>query len=458
MTQETIFARLDALLEKNQMNEIHGALLMLNVVDIAEYMEELEENKLLKFFRILPKDIASDVLTYLDNDKQQELIALISDGEINDLIDDMFLDDTVDFLEELPAVVVKRILQNTNAQKRELINKFLKYPANSAGSIMTIEYAELKENSTVAEAIATLRKTGLDKETIYTCYVIGKGRKLLGYVELRRLILAEPDAIIADIMERHFISIKTTDDREMAADIVRKYDFLSLPVTDNEGRLVGIVTVDDIIDVVDAENTEDMELMRGLLPSDEEYMKTPVTTLFARRIPWLLILMVSATFTGMIITHFSDVLSTTGRLGVLLTACLPMLMDTGGNCGSQSSTLVIRSMALGQIDFSDLVHVWWREVRVAFLVGLVLCIANIARQLLLYTFTDGVTFDTVTVTFVVSFAMFLTVIIAKSIGCLLPLFAKKIKLDPAIMAGPIITTIVDACALTILFTIATKFM
>ena len=458
MTQETIFARLDALLEKNQMNEIHGALLMLNVVDIAEYMEQLEANRLLKFFRILPKDIASDVFTYLDNDKQQELIALISDGEINDLIDDMFLDDTVDFLEELPAVVVKRILQNTNAQKRELINKFLKYPANSAGSIMTIEYAELKENSTVAEAIATLRKTGLDKETIYTCYVIGKGRKLLGYVELRRLILAEPDTIIADIMERHFISIKTTDDREMAADIVRKYDFLSLPVTDNEGRLVGIVTVDDIIDVVDAENTEDMELMRGLLPSDEEYMKTPVTTLFARRIPWLLILMVSATFTGRIITHFSDVLSTTGRLGVLLTACLPMLMDTGGNCGSQSSTLVIRSMALGQIDFSDLVHVWWREVRVAFLVGLVLCIANIARQLLLYTFTDGVTFDTVTVTFVVSFAMFLTVIIAKSIGCLLPLFAKKIKLDPAIMAGPIITTIVDACALTILFTIATKFM
>ncbi len=458
MTQETIFARLDALLEKNQMNEIHEALLVLNVVDIAEYMEELEENKLLKFFRILPKDIASDVFTYLDNDKQQELIALISDGEINDLIDDMFLDDTVDFLEELPAVVVKRILQNTNAQKRELINKFLKYPANSAGSIMTIEYAELKENSTVAQAIATLRKTGLDKETIYTCYVIGKGRKLLGYVELRRLILAEPDAIIADIMERHFISIKTTDDREMAADIVRKYDFLSLPVTDNEGRLVGIVTVDDIIDVVDAENTEDMELMRGLLPSDEEYMKTPVTSLFARRIPWLLILMVSATFTGMIITHFSDVLSTTGRLGVLLTACLPMLMDTGGNCGSQSSTLVIRSMALGQIDFSDLVHVWWREVRVAFLVGFALCIANIARQLLLYTFTDGVTFDTVTVTFVVSFAMFLTVIIAKSIGCLLPLFAKKIKLDPAIMAGPIITTIVDACALTILFTIATKFM
>ncbi len=458
MTQETIFARLDALLEKNQMNEIHGALLMLNVVDIAEYMEQLEANRLLKFFRILPKDIASDVFTYLDYDKQQELIALISDGEINDLIDDMFLDDTVDFLEELPAVVVKRILQNTNAQKRELINKFLKYPANSAGSIMTIEYAELRENSTVAQAIATLRKTGLDKETIYTCYVIGKGRKLLGYVELRRLILAEPDTIIADIMERHFISIKTTDDREMAADIVRKYDFLSLPVTDNEGRLVGIVTVDDIIDVVDAENTEDMELMRGLLPSDEEYMKTPVTTLFARRIPWLLILMVSATFTGMIITHFSDVLSTTGRLGVLLTACLPMLMDTGGNCGSQSSTLVIRSMALGQIDFSDLVYVWWREVRVAFLVGLVLCIANIARQLLLYTFTDGVTFDTVTVTFVVSFAMFLTVIIAKSIGCLLPLFAKKIKLDPAIMAGPIITTIVDACALTILFTIATKFM
>lgn len=458
MTQETIFARLDTLLEKKQMNEIHEALLTLNVVDIAEFMEELEENRLLKFFRILPKDMAADVFAYLDNEKQQELIELISDGEINALIDDMFLDDTVDFLEELPAVVVKRILQNTNAQKRELINRFLKYPANSAGSIMTIEYAELRANSTVAEAIERLRKTGLDKETIYTCYIIGEGRKLLGFVELRHLIIANPNEILANIMNSNVISVKTTDDRETVADIVRKYDLLSLPVTDTEGRLVGIVTVDDIIDVLDAENTEDMELMRGLLPSDDEYMKTPVTTLFTKRIPWLLILMVSATFTGMIITHFEGVLSTTGRLGVLLTACLPMLMDTGGNCGSQASTLVIRSIALGQINFTDFFHVWWREVRVAFLVGLTLCIANVARQLLLYTFTDGVTIDTVTVTFVVSFAMFLTVIIAKSIGCLLPLFAEKIKLDPAIMAGPIITTIVDACALTILFTIATKFL
>ena len=458
MTQETIFARLNTLLERNQMNKMHGALLMLNVVDIAEFMEELEANRLLKFFRILPKDIAADVFAYLDSEKQQELIELISDGEINDLIDDMYLDDTVDFLEELPAVVVHRILQNTNAEKRELINRFLKYPANSAGSIMTIEYAELQENSTVAQAIETLRKTGLDKETIYTCYVIGTGRQLLGFVELRHLILAKPDEIMTNIMNSNVISVKTTDDRETVADLVRKYDLLSLPVTDNEGRLVGIVTVDDIIDVLDAENTEDMELMRGLLPSDDEYMKTPVATLFAKRIPWLLILMVSATFTGMIITHFSDVLSTTGRLGVLLTACLPMLMDTGGNCGSQSSTLVIRSMALGQIGFTDFFQVWWREVRVAFLVGLTLCVANVARQLLLYAFTDGVTIDTVTVTFVVSFAMFLTVIIAKSLGCILPLFAKKIKLDPAIMAGPIITTIVDACALTILFTIATKFM
>ena len=458
MTQEVIFARLNALLEKKQMDKIHGALLMLNVVDIAEFMENLEGNKLLKFFRILPKDIAADVFAYLDNDKQQELISLISDGEINALIDDMFLDDTVDFLEELPAVVVKRILQNTNAEKRELINRFLKYPANSAGSIMTIEYAELGEDSTVGQAIETLRQTGLDKETIYTCYVIGEGRKLLGFVELRRLILAKPEEKIANLMNSNVISVKTTDDRETVADIVRKYDLLSLPVTDNEGRLLGIVTVDDIIDVLDAENTEDMELMRGLLPSDDEYMKTPVFTLFAKRIPWLLVLLVSATFTGMIITHFEGVLSTTGRLGVLLTACLPMLMDTGGNCGSQASTLIIRSIALGQITFADFFYVWWREVRVAFLVGLALALANVARQLVLYVFTDGVTIDTVTVTAVVSAAMFFTVIIAKSIGCFLPLLAQKVKLDPAIMAGPIITTIVDACALTILFTIATRFL
>ena len=250
----------------------------------------------------------------------------------------------------------------------------------------------------------------------------------------------------------------TTDDQEVVADTVRKYDLMSIPVVDNENRLVGIVTADDIMDVIEEENTEDIEKMGGLLPSDDQYLKTPIITLFKNRIPWLLILMISATFTGMIITHFEDVLSDTGKLGVLLTACLPMLMDTGGNCGAQSSTLVIRGLALGEVHFSDILKVWWREARVALLVGGVLMLVNVGRQLLLYTFTAGVTADTVTVTMVVSVAMFLTVLIAKSIGCTLPLFASKLHLDPALMASPLITTLVDACSLTILFSIATAVM
>ena len=415
-------------------------------------------DKLLMVFRILPKDIAADVFAYIDSDQQQQLIGLIGDSEIHSLMDEMFLDDTVDFLEELPASVVKRVLQNTDPATRTLINQFLKYPENSAGSIMTIEFAEFHSSLTVRQAMESLRKTGLDKETIYTCYVIDSSRHLIGTVALRHLILADDDKPVTDIMESNFISVKTLDDQEIVADTVRKYDLMSIPVVDNENRLVGIVTADDIMDVIEEENTEDIEKMGGLLPSDDEYLKTPIIDLYKNRIPWLLILMVSATFTGMIITHFEGVLSTTGKLGVLLTACLPMLMDTGGNCGAQASTLIIRSLALGQIEFRDIFRVWWREVRVALLAGLTLMIVNVGRQLLLYRFTTGVTPDTLRVTMIVSAAMFLTVVIAKSIGCTLPLLAKKLKLDPALMASPIITTLVDACSLTILFSIATAFL
>ena len=455
MDREIIHSRLMKLVEENKKNELRGALLMLNVVDIAEFMEGLESDKLLMVFRILPKDIAAEVFTYIDSDQQQQLIQLIGDSEIHSLMEEMFLDDTVDFLEELPATVVKRVLQNTEPQTRALINQFLKYPENSAGSIMTIEFAEFHSNLTVKEAMDSLRKTGLDKETINTCYVIDPSRHLIGTVTLRRLILSDDDKLVTEIMNTHFVSVKTLDDQEAVADTVRKYDVMSIPVVDNENRLVGIITADDIMDVIEEENTEDIEKMSGLLPSDDEYLKTPILTLFKNRIPWLLILMISATFTGMIITHFEGVLSDAGKLGVLLTACLPMLMDTGGNCGAQASTLVIRGLALGQVEFRDILRVWWREVRVALLVGAVLAIVNIIRQLVLYYISPGISPDTVRVTIIVSAAMFFTVLIAKSIGCTLPLLAKKIGLDPALMASPIITTLVDACSLTILFSIAT---
>ncbi len=458
MDYEVIESRLMKLVNDNKKNELRGALLMLNVVDIAQFMEELSSDKLLMVFRILPKDIAADVFAYMDSDQQQQLITLIGDTEIHNLMEEMFIDDAVDFLEELPASVVKRVLQTTDSNTRNLINQFLNYPENSAGSIMTIEFAELPGSLTVRQAMDTIRRTGLDKETIYTCYVIDEGRHLIGTVALRHLILAEDDVLVRNIMDSNIISAKTLDDQEYVADTVRKYDLMSLPVVDNENRLVGIITADDVMDVIEEENTEDIEKMGGLLPSDDEYLKTPLVTLFKNRIPWLLILMISATFTGMIITHFEGMLSEVGKLGVLLTACLPMLMDTGGNCGAQSSTLVIRSLALGQIDFCDILKVWWREVRVALMVGATLMVVNIGRQLLLYKLTAGVTADTLRVTMVVSAAMFLTVIIAKSIGCTLPLLAKKLKLDPALMASPIITTLVDACSLTILFSIATKFL
>ena len=455
MDREIMYSRLMQLVDGNKKNELRGALLMLNVVDIAQFMQELEPEKLLMVFRILPKDIAADVFAYMDSDAQQQLITLIGDSEIHSLMDEMFLDDAVDFLEELPASVVKRVLQNTAPETRTLINQFLKYPENSAGSIMTIEFVEFHSSLTVKDAMDSLRKTGLDKETIYTCYVIDDSRHLIGTIALRHLIMADESKMVTDIMQTNFVSVKTLDDQEYVADTVRKYDLMSIPVVDNENRLVGIVTTDDILDVIEEENTEDIEKMSGLLPSDDEYLKTPLLTLFKNRIPWLMILMISATFTGIIITHFEGVLSSTGKLGVLLTACLPMLMDTGGNCGAQASTLVIRGLALGQVEFRDILRVWWREARVAVLVGLVLCVVNIARQLILYYFTAGVSPDTVRVTMIVSAAMFCTVIIAKSIGCTLPLLAKKIGLDPALMASPIITTLVDACSLTILFSIAT---
>ncbi|HIS02220.1 MAG TPA: magnesium transporter [Candidatus Excrementavichristensenella intestinipullorum] len=445
-------SRLDHLLESQRHGELRGALMMLNEVDIAEYMQTLDKDKLLMVFRILPKDISSDVFAYMDNDQRQTLIESIGDTEVAKLVDDMFIDDAVDFLEELPAGVVKRVLQNTDVKRRNLINQFLRYPENSAGSIMTIEYCEFHTGITVSQAMAELKRTGIDKETIYTLYIIDDQRHLVGIVPLRKMILADDSTLVDALMDTGVISVTTLDDQETVAESVRKYDLMSIPVVDTEGRLVGIITVDDIVDVIEEENTEDFEKMAALVPSDSEYLKTSPFKLALNRIPWLLVLMVSAMFTGGIITSFEGLLNSSA-VGIILTSCIPMMMDTGGNCGSQVSTLVIRGMALGEIEFRDLPRVLWKELRVAVLVGAILALVNFVRLL-----AFGGAGITPIISFVVAISMFATVLFAKTIGAVLPMVAKKAHLDPALMASPLITTIVDACSLTILFSIATALL
>ncbi len=452
MEFEKMKSRLDHLLESQRHGELRGALMMLNEVDIAEYMQTLDKDKLLMVFRILPKDISSDVFAYMDNDQRQTLIESIGDTEVAKLVDDMFIDDAVDFLEELPAGVVKRVLQNTDVKRRNLINQFLRYPENSAGSIMTIEYCEFHTGITVSQAMAELKRTGIDKETIYTLYIIDDQRHLVGIVPLRKMILADDSTLVDALMDTGVISVTTLDDQETVAESVRKYDLMSIPVVDTEGRLVGIITVDDIVDVIEEENTEDFEKMAALVPSDSEYLKTSPFKLALNRIPWLLVLMVSAMFTGGIITSFEGLLNSSA-VGIILTSCIPMMMDTGGNCGSQVSTLVIRGMALGEIEFRDLPRVLWKELRVALLVGAILALVNFVRLL-----AFGGAGMTPIISFVVAISMFATVLFAKTIGAVLPMVAKKAHLDPALMASPLITTIVDACSLTILFSIATALL
>ena len=451
MDFDRIKIRLDALIEGNRKAELRGALNMLNEVDIAEYLETLDNEKRLMVFRLLPKDISAEVFSYMDNDQRTRIMEALDDAEAMRLIDDMFIDDAVDFLEELPAGVVKRMLMGCDERKRQLINQFLRYPENSAGSIMTIEYMEFRLGTTVGQAMAEIRRTGVDKETINTLYIIDESRKLLGTVGLRKLLLATDDKLVDVLMNTQVISVHTTDDQEVVADTVRKYDLLSIPVVDHEDRLVGIITVDDIVDVIEEENTEDFEKMAAMLPSDDEYLKTSVFEMAKNRLPWLLIMMVLSTVTGMIITHFEGVLSSAAGIGVALMASVPMLMGTGGNCGSQASTLAIRGLALGEIEFKDIFRVLWREVRVALMLGLVLALVNFARIWFL-------TPDNRSVALVVSIAMFVTVLIAKAVGCTLPLLAKAIHLDPALMASPIITTVVDAASLMVLFTVATKLL
>jgi len=429
-------------LKTRDLTEIRALLDGMNAVDIADELERMDTKLAVRLFRILPKDKAADVFAHFSRGMRNYMVDAITDAELSGIIDDLFLDDAVDVIEEMPAGVVKRVLKHVRQGKRDMINQLLKYPDDSAGSVMTIEYVDLKAGMTVKEAFAHIRKTGVDRETIYTCYVTDTERCLLGAVTVRTLLLANPSALVGDVMEKNVIVAVTTDDRESLVRDFRKYDFLAIPVVDHENRLVGIVTVDDAFDVQEEETTEDFEIMAAMSPSEEPYLKTSVWKLTKNRVVWLLLLMLSATLTGAIITKFENALAVVPAL----VAFIPMLMDTGGNAGSQSSTLIIRGMALEEITIADVWRVWWKEVRVAVLCGAALVVVNFLRIEL----TGGGTMMAATV----SLTLYATVILAKSIGCLLPIFAKKLRMDPAVMASPVITTIVDAGSLAIYFSLA----
>ncbi|HID0762912.1 TPA: magnesium transporter [Clostridium botulinum] len=436
--------RILELINGKKYSEAREELLKLNSVDIATLLEEVDNKKnMLVLFRLLPKDIEIDVFSYMSNDMQQYIIQSITHEEMTTIIDQLYFDDVIDLLEEMPANIVKKILLNTDEKKRKLINQFLKYEEDSAGSIMTIEFVDLKKEMTVEQAIERIRKIGVDKQTINTCYVIDKNRKLEGITSIRRLILSNKDVLIKDIMKENYVSINTFDDQEYVASQFKKYDLVSMPVVDKEHRLVGIITIDDIVDIIDQENTEDFHKMAAMEPSEEEYLKTGVFELAKHRIIWLLVLMISATFTGNIIRKSEDVLQSV----VILASFIPMLMDTGGNSGSQSSTLVIRGLALGEIKLKDIFKVMWKEFRVSVVVGIALSVVNFLRVY----FIEKVSFM---VSITVCISLFFTVVLAKVVGGIVPIVAKKLKLDPAIMASPLITTIVDAVALLIYFGIA----
>lgn len=432
------------MLSEKRYRELKAIFSAMEPADIALLFADLPNELLPLLYRILPKDMAAEVFVNMDYDEQEFLIAAFSDRELKEVLDEMYLDDAVDIIEEMPASVVKRILRQADPETRRQINEILKYPDDSAGSIMTIEYVNLKAEMTVNDAFTRIRRTGEDKETIYTCYVTDKDRHLIGVVSVRTLLLADPDDLISDIMETNITAVNTLEDKEEVARQFDRYDYMALPVVDQENRLVGIVTIDDAIDVLQEENTEDIEMMAAITPTDKPYMKTGVFETWKKRIPWLLLLMISATFTGAIITHYETAL---GAM-TILTAFIPMLMDTGGNAGGQASVSIIRGLALGEIDYSDTFKIVLKEAMVALACGLTLAAANFAKMMLI----DHLRID---VALVICSTLIITVLAAKVIGCTLPILAKKIGFDPAVMASPFITTIVDAISLVVYFQIAT---
>ena len=431
------------LLVNKDFPQLGNLLKDMNPADVAELFEDLPREKMALVFRLLPKELAADAFAYMNPDEQTVLVEAFSDKELHDVVNELYVDDAADMIEEMPANLVKRILRHTDAETRVLINQILNYPKDSAGSIMTMEYVDLKRGMTVEEAFDRIRAIGVEKETVYTCYVTDSRRKLKGIVTVKDLLLAPKNELIRNIMETNIIYVSTHTDKEEVASLFGKYDFLAVPVVDNEERLVGIVTVDDAIDVIQDEATEDIEMMAAITPTDKPYMKTGVFATWKKRIPWLLLLMISATFTGSIITSFEDALSAS----IVLTGFIPMLMDTGGNAGSQASVSIIRGLSLGEIEYKDIGRILWKEARVAFLCGVSLAAANFVKLLLV----DRVT---IPVAIVVCSTLVVTVLAAKLVGCSLPVLAKRIGFDPAVMASPFITTIVDALSLLIYFRIA----
>ena len=441
--EEVLAEQLEELLNAKQYTKIRQMAEDMNTVDLAALMDEMENEASLRIFRILPKNMAADVFANLELEDQQYIIQSLTDKEASAIIENLMADDAADLLEEMPANVVKRLLSNASPETRADINHLLRYPEDSAGSIMTVEYVDLKENMTVADAITRIRRIGLDKETVNICYVVDSQRILKGTVALRFLIMMPEDAVIGDFMNDNVISIRTLTDQEEAARMFQKYDFTAMPVVDNEDRLVGIITIDDIVDILQEEATEDIEKMAAIVPTDKPYMKTGVFETWKKRIPWLLLLMISATVTGGIITHYENALSTY----VVLTSFIPMLMDTGGNAGGQASVTIIRGLSLNEISFRDIFRIMWKESRVALLCGLTLAVANFAKMMIIERVS-------IPVALVVCLTLIMAVLFAKLVGCTLPMLAQKVGFDPAVMASPFITTIVDALSLLIYMNVA----
>lgn len=439
------FEKLSFCFETRKFADLRIILLDMEPYDIASYMEEtLDDKEMIMFFRLLPKELASDVFVEIPSDSQEKLIKAFTDKELKAVIDDMYLDDTVDVIEEMPANVVKRILINSEPTDRRMINELLKYPDDSAGSIMTTEYVSFSASSTVEDAFDRIRRTGLNKETIYTCYVTDRKKKLIGVVTVKDMLLADKSELIAHIMETSVVTLNTHEDKEQAAFKFSKYDFLALPVVDNEGCLVGIVTVDDAVDVIQEEATEDMQKMAAVLPNEKPYLKQSVFSIWKARVPWLLLLMISATFTSMILSEYEGKLFAISQ-GVLY-AFVPMLMGTAGNAGNQTSVTVIRALALGDVTFKDVFRVILKELLVAFLIGLTIAVACFLKLYFIDNLYNEITIE---VAIIVSVVLLITVMMAKLVGCLLPLVAKKVKLDPAVVASPFMTTIVDVLSLII---------
>ena len=451
--REELLKEIEDYLERKQYAELRDLLLPLEAADIAALFNDMDE-RVPVLFRLLPKELAAEVFVELESEEQELLIKGFSNAELKDVLDELYLDDTVDIVEEMPANVVTRILKHSDPETRKSINEILKYPEDSTGSIMTTEFVDLKENMTVEDALKRIRRTAPDKETINVCYVIDVNRHLIGLLSIRTLLLAEDDDIIGDIMEQNFISVQTLDDQESTAQALSKYDFLALPVVDTENRLVGIVTVDDAMDVIEEETTEDFVKMAAMLPSDKPYLKTSVFETWKARTPWLLILMLSATFTGIILTHFEGALMSCA----ILTSFVPMLSGTGGNSGTQASTAIIRALSLGEVRFSDCLEVLWKEFRVSLCCGICLAVANFAKMMVVDRWLLHNPSVTPMVALVVCATLICTVACAKLVGCSLPILAEKLGLDPAVMASPFISTIVDSISLLIYFQFASMLL